>query len=1403
MDAEGTPTFKSEEDEAAKLFGMDDDQEDKNIESELFGDFQSEEESAEAKPPPKRSADADIAGPRKKKRKMAAGEDVSKYFDIEAEEGGGSGDEDEDDDLEGLIDDSGVAPGDKGRDSLRKLANQKELNELAQDMDSRGPEAGAQRVFGSSFLDKMEDKYKKLEEAGVTEQAMHEPVSPNLMAGKKKETNTYIVPNAKDPKMFCCKTFGPERDLILSLLNKSRQCFLEGKPVPIHSAFFAPHLRGYIYIEAFKEAEIRKFIRGIYGISPWAINLVPVLQMTSVFTSAITDGSKQKDIKAGDWVRVKRGAYKDDLALVDEIKDDQYIVKLKPRLDIGRKQAKDRDERIHRRRSVARWFNRQDVEAGGLVVNTEKRMTPTGYLTFYIVGEEAYRDGYVFKNMKVGFFEIDPERVKPQEHEIQDWRTVPPPSESNRPQMDLALEEDTKKLMPPPSFIPKKSVAHQKLPLEEGDIVICCQGDLKNLRGEVVKAISGQPTVMVRPIEHRDALKGDISFARDMLSKYFGVGDYVKVLGGEHMGDTGHVIKVIAGPPGNEWGMSATAMVATVTADVCTREFKVFIDQLRRTVERACAQEQVGEFFAMQLVKVNRGEATGVLLRLEANQRAKVLLTTGERKMVTFGEMEPAMGDRRKYEKSVWTPDRKGMKIIGGDTVKAPSGMQKSAPVQAEVLYIYQSYVFLRILEHKVGEAAIVVCNGVMCERCYDKPNLVRVEKQVEMTSEAAKGVLQYGITMASQHSFLRQSAARMLGLTNGETKQEIQPGEGVRIVGGSYKGLRGEMRADLGELVRISLLCKPKIVEVHKNMVRVDELSNLKRKRMGEMPGGTNIAPATPPATFDMPAPASPVSELENQSAQENDDDDADAWDPDFGERPPATPPRNADVAAPATPDVILTAPAPATPEVILTAPDDTRLAATPASPAAAGPASTTPMSVPASKTPIDLAASKTPTGMPASKTPTGEAAPQTPQTPTGEAAPQTPTSVTSAKRRRTQARLPGKTDEVNTSPSMFPSFEASPAVLTEADDVELWMKVGIGVTFTIRSKRCVGWIVKVFGDSAQVVLSDARVGDDRYRMSVRSKDMRPLPPDKRGNALSIFDGAKTHRGKIGKVTALTGDGTVVVSTKDGNKVGIRTLRVRSTECAQYSEAWVAAIQQGNLDSQAGRGPGSVVSGQHNSVKSQKDSSRNASAQPSAQPTPVVSDAEENKSATGGDLGNEQELDDMLRTRPWAVDGQDGTEATGAVTVESTGGDETPVVVSATSAPPIAIADSTPVFAPELETPPQKFEGAATPVPGATTPLLPAGPHTPAMKQLLGATTPITPGFLPGKEESITPSIPGIKTPTLPPGSVTPPLPGGSVTPPLPGKFEVKGKMETPPIKGEETPVPGLTAAKTKDPDI
>merc|ERR1712129_492296 len=85
--------------------------------------------------------------------------DISKYFDVEAEEAGaGSGDENEEGDLDGLIDDSGVEPGEKGRMKLHSQIQMqhRELEEVKRDAAKRGNEGGAARVWGSSFLDRME-----------------------------------------------------------------------------------------------------------------------------------------------------------------------------------------------------------------------------------------------------------------------------------------------------------------------------------------------------------------------------------------------------------------------------------------------------------------------------------------------------------------------------------------------------------------------------------------------------------------------------------------------------------------------------------------------------------------------------------------------------------------------------------------------------------------------------------------------------------------------------------------------------------------------------------------------------------------------------------------------------------------------------------------------------------------------------------------------------------------------------------------------------------------------------------------------------------------------------------------------------------------------------------------------
>lgn len=88
------------------------------------------------------------------------------------------------------------------RSELQRAAQQAELDEVAADLASRGPDVGARRVFGSSFLDRLEERYQDAEGAGEAV-----PRSPGARSAEsaRGSSGTYIVPAPTDPKIWCCR----------------------------------------------------------------------------------------------------------------------------------------------------------------------------------------------------------------------------------------------------------------------------------------------------------------------------------------------------------------------------------------------------------------------------------------------------------------------------------------------------------------------------------------------------------------------------------------------------------------------------------------------------------------------------------------------------------------------------------------------------------------------------------------------------------------------------------------------------------------------------------------------------------------------------------------------------------------------------------------------------------------------------------------------------------------------------------------------------------------------------------------------------------------------------------------------------------------------------------------------
>lgn len=74
------------------------------------------------------------------------------------------------------------------------------------------------------------------------------------------------------------------------------------------------HVKGYIYIEAYKQTHVKAAIEGVGNLRMgyWNQQMVPIKEMTDVLKVV----KEVTNLKPKSWVRLKRGLYKDDIAQV-------------------------------------------------------------------------------------------------------------------------------------------------------------------------------------------------------------------------------------------------------------------------------------------------------------------------------------------------------------------------------------------------------------------------------------------------------------------------------------------------------------------------------------------------------------------------------------------------------------------------------------------------------------------------------------------------------------------------------------------------------------------------------------------------------------------------------------------------------------------------------------------------------------------------------------------------------------------------------------------------------------------------------------------------------------------------------------------------------------------------------
>uniref|UniRef100_A0A8D3CKL1 Transcription elongation factor SPT5 n=1 Tax=Scophthalmus maximus TaxID=52904 RepID=A0A8D3CKL1_SCOMX len=388
-------------------------------------------------------------------------------------------------------------------------------------------------------------------------------------------TQQQLLPGVKDPNLWTVKCkIGEERATAISLMRKFIAYQFTDTPLQIKSVVAPDHVKGYIYVESYKQTHVKSAIEGIGNLRMgfWNQQMVPIKEMTDVLKVV----KEVTNLKPKSWVRLKRGLYKDDIAQVDYVEPSQNTISLKmiPRIDL---------ERIKAKMSLKDWFAKRKKfkRPAQRLFDAEKIRSLGGEVShdgdFMIFEGNRYsRKGFLFKSFAMSAVITD--GVKPTLSELEKFEDQPEG-------IDLEVVTESGK--------------EREHNLQAGDNVEVCEGELINLQGKILSVDGNKITIMPK---HED-LKDPLEFPAHELRKYFRIGDHVKVIAGRYEGDTGLIVRV-------------EENFVILFSDLTMHELKVLPRDLQLCSETASGVDAGGQHEWGELVQLDP-QTVGVIVRLE------------------------------------------------------------------------------------------------------------------------------------------------------------------------------------------------------------------------------------------------------------------------------------------------------------------------------------------------------------------------------------------------------------------------------------------------------------------------------------------------------------------------------------------------------------------------------------------------------------------------------------------------------------------------------------------------------------------------------------------------------------------------------------------------------------------
>ncbi|XP_014204352.1 transcription elongation factor SPT5-like [Copidosoma floridanum] len=589
----------------------------------------------------------------------------------------------------------------------------------------------------------LRNKYSK--ESAVAQHFNNEELDDEI-------TQKTLLPDIKDPNLWMVKCkIGDEASTVLLLMRKFLSYQYSDNPLVIKSAIAPKGIKGYIYVEAYKQIHVKAAIENITNLrmSYWGqIKMVPIKEMTDVLRVNSTT-----NLKSAQWVRMKRGLYKGDLAQIDyvDLAQNKVHLKLIPRIDYLKLRGAlrltanedDIPKRKRNKRPPQKLFDPEAIKTiGGEVAKN------SDYWVFE--GNHYSHKGFLYKNFNTKSIVTDGVQPILQELEI---------FEDNLENVNLDTGLSSSQLSGP---VGNFSV---------GDNVIVTQGELLHLRGKI---LSLDDKVIMLP-DHEE-LKDPIEFLPSEIKKYFNIGDHVKVLNGKYEGDTGLIVRIK-----NDH--------IIVFSDVSMHEMEILRESLQLCPDVSTGVDSLGKFAWGDLVQLDP-TSVGVIIRL-GRESFQVLSMHGKVVMIKDTSLTLYPVNR-----NTTALDMHQDSIKRKDIVKVVDGPHCGR--DGEIRHLYRGFAFIYSKMY-TETGGIFVCKsrhlqlvgGTKSNGVFDITSAVcasplHIEPDVSGPKINKKGMRFGG-------GYVTQRNTKLIGMT-------------IRICGGPYKGSIGIVKDATSTTARVEL---------------------------------------------------------------------------------------------------------------------------------------------------------------------------------------------------------------------------------------------------------------------------------------------------------------------------------------------------------------------------------------------------------------------------------------------------------------------------------------------------------------------------------------------------------------------------------------------------------------------